>query len=196
MLNMTTKKYIEEMSKEELTNVFNANSKLQNDVLEDMIDSEMHWIGEKLDYIRDSLSDWSIGTGQRNYIKVNTDRLTDFLHGLSEMDKGVPAFNDEKAAEVIGNLEAAYNAYYYADAYAHNYEELEEAADRAAQKAADELARQFDRDLSYLYDTENQLDYFLEFYADARMDDEETYYVIVEEGTFKLYEDVSYTKSY
>jgi hypothetical protein len=198
MLNMTTKKFIEEMNNEELTQVFNANQKLQEQVLEDMIDSEMYWIGEKLDYVRDSLSDWSIGTGQRNYIKVNHNYLKEFLEGLIEMDKSVPAFSEKKAEEVIGKFEQAHNLYYYADVDDYNYEELEDKAERAAQEAANELAEQFDRDLDHIYADENQLIYFLEFYADARMADveAETYYIIEEEGTFKLYQDVSYTKSF
>ncbi|QIW88608.1 hypothetical protein P59_239 [Bacillus phage P59] len=189
---MTTKKFVEEMSQEELVKVFNANEKLQNEVLEDMIDSEMHWIGEKLDYVRDSLSDWSVGTCQRSYITVK--KMNSFLQGLIEMDKSVPAFNDEKAAEVIGNLQKAFDAYYYAEV--EEEDDLEELAEKAAQEAADELAAQFDRDLNYLYSHDAQLSYFLEFYADARMDDPETYYIIEEEETYKLYQDVSYTKSY
>lgn len=193
---MTTKKFIEEMNKEELTQVFNANEKLQEQVREDMTESEMYWIGDRLNYVREYLSDWSVGPDQRNYIKVNPNCINEFLHGLTNMDNEVPAFSDKKAAEVIGNLQAAYDLYYYTDCNDHEHEELEEKAERAAQEAANELAKQFERDLDGVYDSENQLSYFLDFYADARMDEAETYYIIEEEGTFKLYKDVSYTQTF
>lgn len=195
---MTDRKYIEELTVEELTQVFNNNEKLQNQVLEDMIESEMHWISEKMDYIRKSLSDWSIGTGQRNYIIVKTRSMNEFLEGLKQMGREVPAFSDTKAAEIIGKLEKAAEAYYNADIDIDEdeYDLLEEGAEDALKEAADELADQFTRDLNGLYDHDTQLDYFLDFYSNARMEEEETYYIHSDSETYKLYQDVSYTKSY
>lgn len=199
-MKMTNKKFIEEMTKEERTEVFNKNTGLQHKVLDDMQDSEMDWIGEKLDYIREHLSDWSVGTGARPYIYASTMNgtrtMSGILEGLKKMDAEVPAFGDDKAAEVIGNLEKAIDEYFDAESDRDDYDDLEEAAEKAVQTALDELAAQFEKDLNYCYDSDTQLSYFLEFYADARMDDEETFYIIPEEGTYKLYEDVAYTKTF
>jgi hypothetical protein len=82
-----TKLFVENMSKEQLKEVFEANQELQNKVYEDMVDSELHWVGEQLDYINSYLSDWSIGPNNRNYLKVSDS--DGFINGLIDMDNKV-----------------------------------------------------------------------------------------------------------
>lgn len=194
---MTSRKFIEDMNREELAQVFAENSELQNEVLDDMIESEMDFIGEKLDYVRAYLRDYSVGTGARPYILVRdgVDAMRGFLQGMKDMDGGVPAFNDTKAQEVIASMQKALDDYFTTDCRHEDYEELEEIAMEAIQDGADALAEEFRSNLDYLFGYDEQLDYFFDFYVDARMFQEETYYVIVEEGTSELYKDVNYTKS-
>lgn len=187
-----TKTYIEELTVGEQKVVFRANSTLQEQVLDDMIESEMHWITEKLDYVRDYLNNWSVGTGSRSFISVS-DHI-DFYRGLVAMEQEVPAFTDDKHKEIVVPLGEAYEAYVNEDCDSDEFEELEEAFEKLAQEAADELAEQFDRDLDAQYDDATQELYFTEFYIDARMD-RGTFY-IKEGGDHTLYEHVNYEKSF
>lgn len=191
-----TVKFVTELTKEELIKVFNRNSILQADVLDEMLDSELFWISEKMTYIQKYLSDWSVDANSPCFINVKTDYIAmrDFLYGLIEMQKNIPAFSEDKAELIIERLEDALDAYAYAPMNADNYEELEQDAMQATAEAAKELAKQFEEDLKWCFDKKHQLEYFLDFYVDARLN--EKAYVIPEEGTYQLYEDVHYTKSY
>jgi hypothetical protein len=185
-----TKKYLKDLSKEELTKVFHANSKLQGEIYDDMVESEMHWIGESLDYVREHLSDYSIGAYNRNYIRVkNADG---FIARVEVMENEIPAFIDED----LPLLQKAYRVreeYREEEMYTDRYYELEEELEELAKAVADQLAYRFTQQLDGCYKEEYQIDYFLDFYLDARMDDTEYY---ITDDSYTLYTDVSYTKSF
>lgn len=192
---MAKKIFIEDMTTEQRTEVFNKNQKLRHLILDDMQDSEMDWISEKLDYIRSCLSDWEIGIVSHCWIKTNPSKIGAFLDGMEKMSKDFQPFNDEDQKRIMKELKAAVETYFNANSDLEEYEELEEKAIQAVQQTADELARQFQKDLACLYDSKNQLDYFLEFYADARMDGNQ-YYIIAGDENYGLKRDVSYIESF
>lgn len=184
------RKYIEEMNKEELIKVFEANHKLQNDVYDDMVESEMHWIGEQLDYLRDGLSDWSIGAYNYNYIKIKDNDK--FIAGLIKMDKEVPLFGDEEAKQIY-EVEKLRDEFYNKDCDDEDYEDVEEEYEGAVQELAESVVKAFTRRLNDCGEHKYQLDYFFEFYADSRLEKDMFY---IENDTYELFEDVSFTKSY
>lgn len=197
------KRYVEELNKEELKAVFNNNEKLRTDVMEDAADGELNWVGEKLDYVRSYMSGWNIGAYDRSYIIVKNHR--DFLEGLQTMDNEVPAFSDEKAKRIYEAVELCRQLDetqdqldeldWEDDEKAYNelekeVEALTEQFESDVEQLGDMLATQLQRDLEYCYEEDNALDYFLNFYVEARMDGH-TYYV---NGEFELFEDT--VKSY
>lgn len=184
------KRYVEELSKEELVKVFEANARLQEAVYEDMVDSEMFWIGEQLDYIRDSLDSWSIGSYNHNYISVKDN--DGFINGLIEMDKSIPLFSNE-AAEQIYEVERMRDEFYIKDCYDEDYEDAEEKLNEAVKDLAEEVVRQFERRLNDCADNDNMLEYFLDFYYDARIEPGTMY---IKDNSYELYEEVFYIKSY
>jgi hypothetical protein len=186
------KKYIEKLTKEELKLVFKANNQLQNDVYEDMIDSELHWVGEQLDYIRASLSDWSIGAYNRNYLKVKDN--SGFIDGLIEMDKGIPLFSDKEAKQIY-EVQELRDRFYEMPSDEDGYEELEEEYEAAVQELAEAVTDKFGQRLDDCSNSEYQLDYFIEFYADARLE-EDLFYIDDEDDSYVLFQDIAYIKSY
>ena len=64
-------KYINELTDNEKRALIENNSALANMVYDDMIENEMYFITEQLDYIRDGLRDYSIGAYNRNIIIVS-----------------------------------------------------------------------------------------------------------------------------
>ena len=182
------KRYVEELSKEELVKVFKANARLQKAVYADMVDSELFWIGEQLDYIKDSLQDWSIGVYNHNYISVK--HIDGFIDGLIEMNKEVPLFEDTKQ---IFEVDRMINEFYIKDCYDEDYEEAEKELEKAIKDLTEKVVRHFEERLDWCLDRDNQLEYFLDFYYDARMESGAMY---IKDDSYELYEDVSYTKSY
>ena len=193
------KKFIEELSIEELVKVFKANEKLRRMVQEDMEETEMHWIEEKLDYVKISLNEWSIDSYGNNYIHVDTssyNKMCKFLEGLKSMSKEVPAFSEEKAEELISELENALEAYGEIPLDDSSYEKVEDKAIFVTKSVANALCNQFSSDLQYCQEYKNIEDYFIEFYADARLDEKGEYYIIEDDNDYKLYQNVSYTKTF
>lgn len=184
------KRYVEELSKEELVKVFKANARLQEAVYEDMVDSEMFWISEQLNYIGDSLYNWSIGAYNHNYISVKD--YDGFINGLIEMDKSIPLFSDEDAKKIY-EVERMRDEFYIKDCYDEDYEEAEEKLDEAVKALAEEVVRQFERRINDCSDNDNMLEYFFDFYLNSRIEPETMY---IQDDSYELYEDVSYTKSY
>lgn len=202
---------ITEMNNEQLTEVFNANRKLQEKVLEDMIDSEMMWIGEELAYLKSSLKDWSIGTCQYNYIKVGDSQ--EFIAKLKDLQQDYGLFSDsekhiitdtEALADKYFNMEGPYEGDFedyedYEEAlevYEQEMDELEEQFEEAVEALAEAVADKYTERLDYFYASEAQLNYFLEFYANERLDD--NYYIDTTNtaNPYELFQDVAYTKSF
>lgn len=210
-------KYISELNNEELVKVFNANKKLQERVLDDMIESEMYWIGEELDYLKPSLNDWSIGTCQHNYLKVGDS--AEFIANLLALQEDYGLFSDsekhiitdtEALKERLWNLEGPSEDDFEDeerefdeeafDRAVEEYEaleaELEDQFEEAVKDLAEAVARKYSDRLDYFYNHKAQLDYFLEFYSSERLDD--NYYIDTTntDNPYELFQDVAYTKSF
>lgn len=184
-------KKISELSREELQQVYDNNSKLQYEVFDRYQDDQMFWISEMLEYLKPALSDWSIGFNQHNYIKVKDfERL---LSGIEDLQKDMCFFPD-KNAHIVTDVKKAMQEYdkKQNDDIERDMSEWDKIESDYEEKQTDfinEIVSQFDRCVSYsLSDIE---DYFHEFYVDQLND--ESFYI---DDDFILYENVAYEKSY
>lgn len=184
------KKYIKDMNKEELTKVFHANSKLRNDIYEDMIETEMMYIGEQIDYLRDGMDDWSIGAYNRNYIYISNG--DDFIKAVEEVEKSVPILIDDDKPMLDKALELR-ERYRSTNVYDDDFDEIEEEMEVVARELADLVVERFTRRLDGCSKEEYQIDYFIEFYADSRLEEDECY-IMADNDSYILYEDM--VKSY
>lgn len=185
---MTTKKYVSELNEKELMNVFNNNQKLQSDVHESMIDSEMHWISEHLDCIKGSLSDWSIGDSSYIYLKVDSDKIESFVDGVIKMqnDYGVLADNEN---DFIANIEENISLLNDTDMYSDEFDQLENLIIASVEILAEKIATHYKELFDSLYNEKYQFEYFTEFYMENRIDNKA--YINTDQNDFILYEDVT-----
>lgn len=185
-----TRKYVKDMNKEELTKVFHANQKLRDDIYEDMVETEMHYIGEQLDYLKDGLSDWSIGANQRNYMYISN--ADDFIYALEETEKVVPILLDDDSPKLQQALDLR-EAFRSEDIDSDGFDDLEEQLEVVANELADIVVKRFTAILDGCDKEEWQIDYLIDFYADSRLD-KDMCYINLEDENYILYEDM--IKSY
>lgn len=198
------KRYVNELTIEEIKKVFNTNEKLRQEIMEDAAEGEMFWVGEKLDYVRNYMSDWSVGAYDRSYIRVSDHR--GFLEALQQMQLETPAFSDEKGKEIFEAVELCRQLDETQDQLDElDWEEDEEAYNEVEAKVealteqfesdveglGDMLATELQRDVEACYNEDNALDYFINFFVDERME----VGMWVNEK-YELFKDVSYVKSY
>lgn len=173
---MNKVKLLDELTKNELEKVFERNTKLQSEVMDFMAESEMHWIGEQLDYLRDTLVSWSIGQCNRNQ-HITVGDPWRFVCALAKLQEDIPVLGQEYDERIEAVLET----------------DDEEKIESEAQALADALVSEYTRILDDVcLDLKHAKNYFLEFYVDAYMRDE-GYYIDAE---YTLYKPINYVESY
>src|SRR5699024_3047818 len=183
---------INELSTEELRIVFEVNAKLREEVAEDMAESEMFWIGEHISYIDHTLAEWSIGQCNR-YQNITIRDHAGFIYAYEELHRDMQPLAEQYTPMVENAVRLADELY---DVNmideVERAEELEEKVEQIAEEIADKMVATYTRTLdNYCLDDIHICDYFIDFYADARMDGD--YYV---DSDYRLFRDVSYTESY
>lgn len=163
-------KYIHELTDEQKRELIENNAALANMVYDDMIENEMYFITEQLNYITPGLRDYSIGAYNRNIIIVS-DAIK-FLDGLEILQKNYCTLPDDLQPE-IDRVLLARDRYLYNDMSYDNYYMLSEWLDQKAQYFADCITDYFSSCLDP--SRADMIEYFIEFYADERMD--ESYYI-------------------
>lgn len=163
-------KYIHELTDNEKRELLENNNALQNMVYDDMIENEMYFISEQLNYIRAGLRDYSIGAYNNNIIIVS-DALK-FLDGLKTLQKNYCTLPDAMQPEIDRVLEAR-NRFYLMSYNNKNYDMLDAWIDKKAQYFADCVTDYFSACLEP--SREDMINYFIEFYADERMN--ESFYI-------------------
>src|SRR5690554_722766 len=86
------------ITSEQLKKIYNANRIIREKVEEDYQKNTMFWISEQLNYIEESLLNWSVDYYQNNFIRVENDYK--FLKGLWEMEKAIPALTEKQSEEL------------------------------------------------------------------------------------------------
>ena len=142
-----------------------SNHALADLVYNDMAETEMLFIDEQLHYIKPGLKEWSICPSSYNYIVVDDALL--FLDGLEELQQHYYTLPDDMADEINKTL-AARDRFRDMDMSYGNMYQLSEWLNRKAQYFADCMAQYFERCLDFTH--LDMVSYFLEFYADERMD--------------------------
>ena len=159
-------KYINQLTDEQKRELIETNGALQVMVYDDMIDSEMDFITEQLNYIAPSLRDYSIGSCNYNYLTVGNS--VKFLDGLETLQKNYCTLPDAMDDEIKYVLEAR-ERFYLMDYNNKNYDSLDAWIDKKAQYFADCITDYFSNCLDP--SRADMIEYFIEFYADERMDD-------------------------
>lgn len=175
-------KYIHELTDNEKRELIENNSALAYMVYDDMTENEMDFITEQLHYIAPGLRDYSIGAYNHNIIIVS-DALK-FLDGLEELQKIYCTLPDCMTTE-INTVLAARDRFRSIDMSYNNLYNLSVWLDQKAQYFADCITDYFSACLEP--SREDMINYFIEFYADERMD--ESFYI--ENGV--LYQTVTKT---
>lgn len=182
--------YKNDMTVEQLERVYDTNEKLQEIVTDDyMEDMVMHTVGEYLEPLKHLLDDWSIGYGQHNVLYIRDDiRLP---HAVRELQQDFGFLSDEDYQEVektIKEIESYEDTDFESDDVMYStLADLEQQSNHVR----DMLMEQFDELLRYPTQEEMK-DYFLEYYAECRLDAD----VYIDNGTYTLYKEVAYTESY
>lgn len=159
-------KHIHELTDNEKRELIENNSALANMVYDDMIENEMCFISEQLDHIRAGLRDYSIGSYNHNYLTVGNS--IKFLDGLEQLQKKYCTLPDDLQPE-IDRVLAARERFYLMSYNNKNYDALDAWIDEKSQYFADCITDYFSRCLEP--SREDMINYFIEFYADERMDD-------------------------
>ena len=139
-------------------------------VYDDIIENEMYFISEQLNYIAPGLRDYSVGSYNYNYITVSNS--VKFLDGLEQLQTNYCTLPDDMQPE-IDRVLAAQERFYFMSYNNKNYDALDAWIDKKAQYFADCITDYFSRCLEPSHD--DMISYFIEFYADERMD--ESYYI-------------------
>lgn len=178
-------KCLNELNSEELKLVFENNSNLQEKVFNDMFEDINYWNEEILSCWKGGAIDYCIGWDRGTYFKVK-DRQ-EFIDGLKKAQKTF-CFLADKWNEKINYAEHLINRLnnlVYWDEV--NEERLNNRIDELIEELKTACYNQFMSEYENCFDSENQLDYFLEFYSSERMDD--SFYV---DENYTLYEPYEY----
>lgn len=183
-------KNVKDLNTEELKLVFENNSKLQEKVFDDMFDNANFWNGEYLDCWNRKGIEYYIGWDRGTYFKSKDNEL--FIDGLKEVQR-IYCFLADKYNKKIEYVEKLLNKlnYLYYNSSEENYNRLEMRIDELIEELETACYDRFMSEYEYCFDSKNQLDYFLNFYADERMNND--FYVDEE---YILFEHVEYVKSY
>lgn len=183
-------KNLKDLNTEELTLVFENNSKLQEQVFNDMFNNAAFWCSEYLDCWKSGGIDYCIGWDRGSYFNVTDWRL--FIDGLKEAQRDYCFLADEynKKIEYVEKLLNRLDYLYY-NSSEENYNRLETRIDELIEELKNTCYNRLMDEYEYCFDSKNQLDYFLDFYAAERIDND--FYV---NEDYTLFEQVEYVKSY
>lgn len=180
---------IGDLSLDALKKVFAENSGLREAVYEDAQEAEMMWVGEHIDYYRSTLSDWQIsGANYRDYINVKQD-VREFAEKVREADENIVGYleNFDTLDKLDAKIAEADELDSDLEDYDDVYENLMEEAYAICDRVASELVSGYNRMVNYVLEYDHALEYFLDFYAENRLD-EDCYVLANEDGTIESYE--------
>lgn len=190
---MSTEVYkrLSELDNEELEKVLDKNSKFEYEVIESMQEDNMYWIiNEYLETLKSGLSDWSIGYGGYNFIKIKD--FDSFVYAVEQMQKSYEFLYKRDEPEYYTNLITTLKRQIERLEKMESekgYSALEEIIDENIQILKHDIERTFSKQLEY--DGSDVLDYLVNFWLENV--DTDNYYI---NADYELFQDVAYTKSY
>ena len=181
-------KHLNELNLEELRKVYENNKELQEKVFEDMFDNAALWCSEYLGSWKGGI-DYSIGWDRGTYFEC-TDRDY-FIDGLKKAQRDYGFLDDKWNAKIdyIEHLINRLNNLVYWDEV--NEDRLNNRIDELIEELENACYKRFMDEYEYCFDRKNQLNYFLEFYATERMD--EDFYI---NDNYELFEHVKFERRF
>lgn len=174
------KRYLNELTREELEMVLEKNKGLQNMIRELTRNSEEFFIEEQLSYLKDSIGDYAIDPYQYSYISI--EKPLDFIYDMRELERCVPVLSDKDRHYLEDPLEMAKELWGKG-----NYsKELELKFNNAVASLRDVVLGNMISQLEYGEDMEAITNYFFEVFLPY--EDEELY---VEGNCYILKEDIT-----
>jgi len=191
------KKYITELSREELEKVFEENDDLQTDVEDDMYDTNFDYVTDMLEPMKKGLDNWSIGANNYNYLKVG-DRDV-FIAGVQKSQADYGTLDDKGVVlleQIILDLDKLNDLGADDNVTDEEYETASDEIDENIKDLASIIADYF---TLVLEPSKNDgEEYFIDFYAEERLD-EDCYIKVDDNSGFSDYilnQDIVYTKKY
>lgn len=179
-------RYLNELNLEELKEVYEKNSKLQTMVFDDMMETASLWCDEYLDCFERGSVDYCIGWDRGTYFKCkNRDG---FIDGLKKAQKNYGFLSDdynskiEYVEKLIGRLE---HLVYWDEV---NEDRLNVRIDELIEELETACYQRFMNEYEYCFNSENQLDYFINDFVERCLEDQEYY---VDEDMI-MYRDIYY----
>ncbi|MCC0664579.1 hypothetical protein [Clostridioides sp. ZZV15-6597] len=109
------------LNDEDLLKVYHKNTKLQLKVKESYQDSQIYMIKLTLDYIKDSLYDYSINFDGNSYIKIKDKRK--FILGIKSAHAKHKILDDE-GLKILNNIITLYSRLCYIDEHSIGYKKI------------------------------------------------------------------------
>ena len=177
----------EDLTIEELKQVFNNNEKLQDDILQAAQDDVDYWISEYMNCFERGALVYNIGY-PGNYIKIKNSY--EFIQGLKQLQEEYCYLSEdgEKNIKYCDHLMSRHNNLPFDDYI--NAERLENRIDEITEELKNDFLKQLVNEYNYYYDTKNLCDYFVEMYADNMTGQ---YYI---DDNYILYQHIEYEKCY
>lgn len=151
------KRYLEDLSRDELKSLFDSNEKLRVAIWESAIESVDFWINEKLQGFG-RMNDYSIGTYGANYIRVKD--ISSFLEWVESCNND---FGDFYGMEnLIENACVLNDKLRYWDLSDKNYCRVEKRLDEICDILADHFIDYCTREYDWYYKDENLFDFWLD----------------------------------
>lgn len=151
------KKYLQDLSRDELQALFDNNERLRVAIWENAIESVDFWIGEKLSgFGRKNF--YSIGTYGSNYIKVND--ISEFLEWVKDCNSVFCVFDGLE--NLIEKAFVLYEKLRYYDLSDLNYERVENRLDEIVEMLSDCFLDDCNNEYDWYYDDRNLFSFWLE----------------------------------
>ena len=183
-------KYLHELNGNELCKVFDRNGKLQEAVYDRMYDNAHYWAMEKLDCWSRGAIDYRIGYDRGAYFRC-TDRAL-FVSGLERLQDEYGFLSSEYDVTIAYTEKLLDRLDIISVWDDKNYDRLVTRIDELIEELEDACFRQFMSEYEYCFETENQLEYFLDYGIEDVLP-VGNYYV---DDNYILYENVAYTRCY
>lgn len=177
-----------DLTVEELEKVFDANDQLREEVEDDYQESQMDYISDILESMKDGLSNWEVGYGSRPIIQYRDER--ELFEATLEACDSFGFLSEEYTKKVkyyLGRCDVLDGM----DYENRQFKGLEEYIERAGSRVAEEIVSTFEQILDY--SDSDIRDYFLDFYSNARMEESDGFYV---DDEYTLFQHVEYEKSF
>lgn len=151
------KKYLSELSRDELKSLFDNNSLLRGVIWENAIDNVDFWISEKLSNFGRK-NDYCIGTYGTNYIRVKD--VSDFLEWVKNCNYMFEEFYGLES--LIDKAFTLNEKLLYWDLSDDNYYRVEKRLDEICDILADQFIENCTNEYDYYYKDENLFSFWLE----------------------------------